>query len=110
MASSSESTESGSESDCVENPVVSQLDRLKCPKPSELARKRKSNPPKGKRKSSDSSALKCKLMVPPAKRVAEFPNEQLTVSLGKLFCSVCLETFAVKKSTVLSHIKSSKPH
>ncbi len=113
LSDSSESTESGSdhEFDCVEKapePVLSLLDRLKYPKPSELARKRKTNPPKGKRKSSGSSALKCKLKVRPARRVIEFPNEQLTVSLGKLFCLACRETLAVKKSSVLSHVKSSK--
>ncbi len=44
----------------------------------------------------------------PATRINEFPNEHLTVSFGKLFCSVCRETLAVKKSTVLYHVKSSK--
>ena len=38
----------------------------------------------------------------------EFPNEHLTVSFGKLFCSACREIFAVKKSTVLNHVTSSK--
>ncbi len=50
--------------DCTENtPVLTLLDKLKSPKPSELARKRKSNPPKGKRKSTGSNALKCKFKV-----------------------------------------------
>ena len=72
------------QSDCIEkSPVVSLLDKLKSPKTSELARKRKSNPPKGTRKSSGSSALKCKLKVYPSTRMNEFPNEHL----GKLFCS-----------------------
>ena len=52
------------QSDCTEkNPVLTLLDKLKSPKLSELPRKRKSNPPKGKRKSSGSDALKCKLKV-----------------------------------------------
>ena len=44
----------------------------------------------------------------PATRINEFPNEQLVVLFGKLFCSVCQETLAVKKSAVLNHVKSSK--
>ena len=104
--------ESGSdhESDCVEKapePVSSLLDKLKYPNPSELVpKKKKNNPPKGKRKSSGSSTLNCKLKVYPARRVIEFPNEQLIVSLGKLFCLACRETLAVKKTTVLN--QSSK--
>ena len=47
-------------------------------------------------------------MACPATRINEFPNEPLIVSFGKLFCSVCWETLAVKKSTVLNHINSSK--
>ena len=54
-----------------------------------------------------SNALKCKLKVP-AIRINEFPNEHLIVSFGKLYCSVCQETLAVKKSTVLNNVKSSK--
>ena len=38
----------------------------------------------------------------------EFPDEHITVSLGKLFCSACRETLVVKKSTVLNHVTSSK--
>ena len=97
------------QSDCIEKtPVLSLLDKLKSPKPSELARKLKSNPPTGKRKYSGSSALKCKLKVRPTTRLNEFPNEHLTVSFGKLFCSAYLETLVVKKSTVLNHVTSSK--
>ena len=86
------------QSDCTErNPVLTLLDKLKSPKPSELAWKRKSNPPKGKRKSSGSNALKCKLKARPATRINEFPNEHLIVSFGKLFCSVCRGTHAVEE-------------
>ena len=44
----------------------------------------------------------------PATRINEFSNDHLIVSLGKLFCSVCRETLAVKKSTILKRVKSSK--
>ena len=47
-------------------------------------------------------------MARPATRINEFPIEHLIVSFGKLFCSVCRETLAVKKNTVLKHINSSK--
>ena len=49
-----------------------------------------------------------KVKVCPARRVNEFPNKHLTVILGKLFCSACRETLAVKKSTVSNHVRSSK--
>ncbi len=89
--------------------VVSLLDKLKSPAPSDLSRKRKvmRNPPSGKKRASGSSAVNAP-KVPPAKRVKEFPDEQLTVSGGRLFCGVCREVLCVKKSTIMYHIKSAK--
>ena len=86
------------------------MDRLKAPKTSELSRKRKvlSNPPKGKKKSSGSSALKTRVNIHPTVRVNDFPGEELSVSMGKLFCKACRETLSVKQSSVKSHIKSVK--
>ena len=113
LSSLSDYCESESESELQSNreqnrPVLSLLEKPKSLKPSDLARKRKTNPPKGKKRSFRSSALKCKVKVCPARRVNEFPNKHLTVILGKLFCSACWETLAVKKSTVSNHVRSSK--
>lgn len=83
---------------------MSLLDRLKAPKPSELSRKRKVLC-KGKKKSSGSRALKTKLKVHPS---SEFAREELTVSLGRLFCKACREHLSVKRSTVMNHVKSIK--
>ena len=87
--------------------VVFLLDKLKSPAPSELSRKRKvmCNPHLGKNRASGSSAAP---KVPPAKRVKEFPDEQLTVSGGRLFCGACREVLCVEKSTLTYHIKSVK--
>ncbi len=61
------------------------LDRLKCPKSSDLSRKRKirSNPPKGKKRSKGAVATEPK-SVAPSQRVKEFSNECLKVNLGKM--------------------------
>ena len=82
------------------------LQRLKAPKKSDLCRKRKiqSLPPIGKKRASGLKEPK----VLPTQRVSEFPGEQLSVSLGRLFCNACRETLSVKRSTVLNHIKSAK--
>lgn len=69
---------------------------------------RKRNPPPiGKKKSSGNTLKDPK--VHPSKRIKEFPDEGLTVSdFGKLLCGACNETLSVKKSTLSSHIKSTK--
>ena len=88
--------------------TFSLLDRLKYPRPSELSRNRKVHcnppPPKGKKRSSGARGLNDP-HVPPSKRVSEFPNEQLVVSAGRLFCRACREIIS---STVESHVKSAK--
>lgn len=43
-----------------------------------------------------------------AKRVREFPTEQLTVSGGKLFCTARREELGLKRSVIQGHIKSAK--
>ena len=43
-----------------------------------------------------------------ADRVKQFPNEQLTLSMGKLFCSACREELSTKKSIIELHIQSAK--
>jgi len=84
---------------------------LKCPRPSELSRNRKVHcnppPPKGKKRSSGVRGLNDP-HVPPSKTLSEFPNEQLVVSAGRLFCRACREILSLKRSTVESHVKSAK--
>ena len=41
-------------------------------------------------------------------RVAQFPNENLTIREGKLFCSACKERVSTKKSILKNHIISKK--
>ena len=83
--------------------VVSLLDRLKSPKASDLARKRRvqSNPPVGmeRSKKGKNSALAPK-SITPYDRVKEHPGEPLTVTTGALFCSACREQLSVKSHSV----------
>lgn len=91
--------------------VVSLLDRLKSPKASDLARKRKvqSNPPVGMKRSKKgkNSALAPK-SITPYDRVKEHPGEPLTVTTGTLFCSACREQLSVKSQVIKLHLKSAK--
>ena len=96
----------------ITSPTVSLLDRLRSPRESELARKRKvrcNHPPAGKRQrvSSKVSPFDPK-SVTPSRRVKEFPGTNLTVSSGKLFCLACREEVGLKSSVVKNHIKSEK--
>ena len=108
------SDESSTSSACGSSSSVSLLDRLRAPAPSALARKRKvgvnSAPPVGKKRSSG-QALKAPYVpkgITPSQRASEFPEEQLVVSGGKLFCKACKEILCLKRSVILNHIKSSK--
>lgn len=87
------------------------LDKLRAPRKSELTRKRKlrKNPPShptyAKRRPSCSTDPKS---VTPLSRAREFPDENLAVSAGKLFCTACREEISLKRSIVASHISSIK--
>ena len=86
------------------------LERLKAPTAAAIARKRqtKTNPPPvGKRQCRGNAASDPKT-IEPSKRVQDFPNEQLKVSGGKLFCSACREELGLKRSTIQNHIRSLK--
>lgn len=41
-------------------------------------------------------------------RVAEFPDSNLSVAMGKLFCNACREHLSLKKSIIELHLKSTK--
>lgn len=86
------------------------LDKLKCPKPSSLSRKRSvpSNPPRIGKKKSKRGKIVAEPHIAPSQRVKEFPEECFCVTLGKLFCEACRESLSVKKSVLCKHIKSSK--
>ena len=65
------------------------LSVLRCPRPSELARKRKiqrNPPPSGKRRARGHGTFDPK-SVSPAQRVSEYPGESLSISNKKLFCN-----------------------
>ena len=73
--------------------VVSLLDQLKAPKPSDLSRKRKVavNPPCGKHLCKSTNVVTAVGTVKPQQRVAEFSGEQLIVSNSKHFCQACVK-------------------
>ena len=89
--------------------VSSLMSVLKAPKLSNLSRKRAvlRNPPRGKRRCRGSS-VHDPTNIKPMQRVNEYPNEALTVSNNKLFCSGCREELCIKKSSVKNHIISAK--
>ena len=85
------------------------LAKLRCPKSSDLARKRRvdRNPPRGKKRSCGQGASDPKSSTP-RQRLREFPGEHLSVSYNKLFCLACREELSVKTSVLRSHIRSAK--
>jgi hypothetical protein len=101
-SSTSELTHSSSEQ-------FSLLERLKRPKASELSRKRKipCNPPKGLKKGKGIVSAEPQ-KVTASSRVSEFPNQNLSVVLGKLFCDACREHLSLKKSVIYMYLKSAK--
>ena len=94
--------ESGSSSACAsafedegttsESSEVSLLRVLRAPTASVLARKRKvsTNLPRGAKRSQGSSSSDPKRILS-SDRVKQYPDQQLTVSAGKLFCHACGE-------------------
>ena len=91
------------------NPVPSLLSVLRAPKLSDLTRKRKiqSNPGKRRKVSCSSSSSEPK-GVTPQDRVKKFPNEQLSVSAGRLFCKACREELSLKSSSLMNYLKSQR--
>ena len=90
--------------------VVSLLNVLRAPRPSELARKRKmavNKPPKGKRFTSGRES-KGTVNIKPGQHIKEYPSEHFTISNGKLFCEACRKQLSLKKSTLNNHIQSTK--
>ena len=107
---SSESTAATSESRSSRSDYVhSFLTKLRSPRRSDLTRKRKfrqnSAQVSRKRKPSCSTDPRS---VTPLQRVREFPNEALTVSAGKLFCTACRDELSLKISIVKGHVKTVK--
>ena len=90
--------------------VTSLLSVLKCPPPSHLARQRKLNtlPPSGRKRSRGHTTASTPKSVSPHDRVKAYPEEQLTVSNNKLFCTACREELSLKKSVLEQHCTSLK--
>ena len=82
--------------------VPSLLSVLLAPKLSDLTRKRKiqSNPGKCKKVCTSSSTSSEPKIVKAVDRVRKYPNEQLNVSAGKLFCKACREELSLKSSII----------
>ena len=89
--------------------VVSVLSRLKAPRASDLARKRKVavNPPKGKRGCRGATAAEPK-NITALQRVKEFLDQPLCVLNRKLFCNACRQEMSLKMSSMRNHIRSTK--
>ena len=85
------------------------LQRLRAPKPSELARKRivKSNPPIGRKRCRGRCDADPK-NVTVSDRLKEYSEEGFVSSCGHLFCSSCREVVSLKKSVIELHIQSQK--
>ena len=90
----------------------SYLSVLRCPKPSELARKRKTkfNAPSTKYRRHLPKTANDPKSVTPFQRVAQSPKEPFTVSAGKLFCRACREEVGLKNSVIDNHVQRSKKH
>ena len=98
--------EGSSSTDQPERPeVVSLLNRLKAPRASDLARKRKvaANPPKGKRGCRGVTVAEPK-NITALQRVKAFPDEPLCVSNS----NACREEMSLKMSSVKNHIRCTK--
>ena len=89
--------------------VLSLLDKLRSPVPSELARKRKvsTNPPTACWLEMFSACTMLK-SASPQDRVREFADDSLCVSAGKLFCRACREE--LMKKSVVSPSKIKRYH
>ena len=87
------------------------LDQLRPPTASEIMPKRKvrvNKPPHtGARQKNPKSAADPK-NVSVWDRAAEFKDEMIVVSSGKLFCSACREELSIKLSIVKYHVNSAK--
>ena len=106
-----EEPEPGSSSQCTSTSPQSLLSRLRAPTASEITRKRKvrvnAPPHTGARKKKPACASDPK-GVSVAERAREFSDEMVTVSCGKLFCSVCREELSLKRSIIKNHVRSVK--
>ena len=107
---SSESTAATSESRSSRSDSVQTfLTKLRAPRRSDLTRKRKihHNSPQVSRKRKPTCSTDPR-SVTPSQRVREFPNEALTVSAGKLFCTACRDELSLKISIIKGHVKTAK--
>ena len=110
VEASSDTASSTSELTTSSSDSCSLLDHLRMPKPSELSRKRKipcNPPPKGQKKGKGVVTSEPR-RVAALTRVAEFPDSNLSVVLGRLFCNACREHLSLKKSVIELHLKSTK--
>ena len=97
---------------CRDKEVVSLLDRLKAPAPSDLSRKRKLAVNKSsnwRSRSTVSRKANEPVTVTAYERVQEFKDDCLIATLsGALFCKVCREELSTKKQNIKVHMSSKK--
>ena len=89
--------------------VISLLDKLKRPTPTDIARRRKvkTNPPPTTKRRCRGSTSSSPKRIMPQQRMKEF-GEPLTISNGYLFCRVCREQISTKLSVIKNHLHSTK--
>ena len=91
--------------------IPSLLDRLQAPQKSELmwkwAIRRNPSAADSHHKNRPCCSTNPK-SVTPSSRVREYPDEKLTVSAGKLFCTACRHEISLKRSIIANHIASVK--
>ena len=99
--SSSESYTSGSETEESDGHALPRV------QPAAIARKRsmsRSGKPAGKKTRVAAGPSTKTKRVNSAARGNEFPNESLTVSLGKIYCNACHLVLSSKKSIIKNHV------
>ena len=81
-----------------EESVACLLDKLRCPRESDLARKRKvqTNPCAGVKRSKGAASFEPQ-KVSLSSRIKEFPDQHLSNNKGKLFCDACRQFLSLKK-------------
>ena len=91
--------------------MSSLLSVLRTPRLSDLRRKRKVQANSGgkyKKARPSSSVNSGPKGIKPQDQLKKFPNEQLSVSAGKLFCKACREELSLKGSSLSNHMESQK--
>ena len=106
-----EEPELGSSSQCTSTSPQSLCSRLRAPTASEITWKRKvrvSAPPHTSARKKKPACASDPKGVSVAERAKEFSDKMVTVSCGKLFCSVCHKELSLERIIIKNHVLSVK--